>query len=244
MDQNKLDLRKQIVLDLKKDLNITNEKAQVVLALDFSGSMSSLYSNGSVQELLERLLPLALQFDDNGSIDFFLFHDGVIPEEDITLKSIDGLANKVRSRHSMGGTNYAPVINDIVNKFAGSLVSKAKGFLGGLFGKSSTTVEKTKLEHPVYVIFITDGVNDDKSDAELAIRNASNNGIFFQFVGIGGASFPFLEKLDDLSGRVIDNANFFKTPDLSKVSDQDLYRLLLTEFPSFISAARSKGMIN
>lgn len=40
-----------------------------------------------------------------------------------------------------------------------------------------------------------------------------------------------------------DNANFFKTPDLSKVSDEELYKLLLTEFPSFIKEARNKDMI-
>lgn len=231
---SKIDLRKQIVLDLKKKIGLDGQKAQVYLALDFSGSMTGLYNNGSVQELIERILPLGLAFDDNGEVDFYLFHDSFIKmKENITLSNVNGyINNKVINKYRMGGTSYAPVINDIVSQFAAK-----KGFMG--FGKSDS---KT-LEYPVYVIFITDGHNSDVSAAEKAMRDASSCGVFFQFVGIGSSSFPFLEKLDNLSGRNIDNANFFKVDNLNRKSDDDLYALLLHEFPSFIREARQKNMI-
>ena len=41
--------------------------------MDYSGSMSTLYRDGIVQELVERLFPLALEFDDN---EIFLREDG------------------------------------------------------------------------------------------------------------------------------------------------------------------------
>lgn len=72
---SQLDLRKQLVLDLKKEKGIDG-KAQVVVAMDYSGSMSQLYRNGAVQLLVERLFPLALGFDDNGTLDFYLFDGG------------------------------------------------------------------------------------------------------------------------------------------------------------------------
>ena len=124
----------------------------------------------------------------------------------------------------MGTTNYAPVMSAIVNEYTANKT-------------------KTKLDLPVYVIFITDGNNDDKANTQGIMKEASHYGIFFQFVGIGSAEFPFLEKLDDLPGRKVDNANFFKVPDLKRTTDADLYTLLLTEFPTWLREVKFQGMI-
>lgn len=242
--EKQLDIRKEIVLDLKKKIGLDGQKAQVVLALDYSGSMSSLYRDGRVQALVERILPLGLAFDDNGEVDFYLFESGQrkLPEN-ITLKNIAGyIDNKIMGKYSMGGTEYAPVINAIVNDFSsGSTSTQSKGgFLG--MGKKEVVVGK-QMDLPVYVIFITDGENSDKAAAEEAIRFASSHGIFFQFVGIGSAYFDFLKRLDNLSGRTIDNANFFQVEDLGRKTDENLYKLLLTEFPSFVKEARNKQLI-
>lgn len=238
-----LDLRKNKVLDLKKSKGITDQKAAVVLALDFSGSMDSLYRSGKVQELVERILPLGLAFDDNGEVDFYLFHDGFIKmKENITLQNVFGyIQNKVLGKYSMGGTRYAPIINAIVEEFGNVRKVKTGGFMG--FGSKESTVSNEPLDYPVYVIFITDGANGDRADAERAIREASKQGIFFQFIGIGYETFDFLQKLDGLSGRFLDNANFFKVDDLARKTDDDLYALLLAEFPGWIPQAKSKGLI-
>lgn len=229
LDTFKLTERKNAILDLKKQKGIEGQKAQVVLCLDYSGSMGSLYANGMVQDTVERILPLGLAFDDNNEVDFYLFEDGVIKlPENITLKNLDDYINKkVLGKYQMGGTNYAPAINKIVKDFAN------KGLLGGA----------KQMDMPVYVIFMTDGENFDRREAEKALINASEHGIFFQFVGIGGATFDFLTKLDTLTGRVIDNANFFKAPNLQRTSDDELYNLLMAEFPEWIKLARNHGQI-
>jgi hypothetical protein len=46
-----------------------------------------------------------------------------------------------------------------------------------------------------------------------------------------------------MNGRFIDNANFFKIENLNTKSDDELYSLLLTEYPQYIVEARSKGLI-
>jgi hypothetical protein len=253
--QKTLDLRKQMVLDLKKKSGMESQKAQVMFALDYSGSMGSLYTSGAVQQLVERILPLGLGFDDNGEVDFYLFHDGFkrMPEN-ITLNNVEGYINKkVLGKYDMGGTNYAPVINQIVHDAGGNVVpfqprqEEKKGFFGKMFGgkkEAAASLEKSKkFDLPVYVIFITDGENFDKEEAEHAIINASNYGIFFQFIGIGNASFRFLKELDVMSGRVIDNANFFQVPDLTRKTDEDLYKLLLQEFPLFVKEAKTINLI-
>ncbi len=132
----------------------------------------------------------------------------------------------------MSATSYAPVLKALFDDF-----TSGGSFLG--FGKK----RKQTLDLPVYNIFITDGNCDDKSNTEEVIRDMSKYGIFNQFVGIGYEQFMFLDKLDNLSGREIDNANFFKVQNIGMETDASLYDKLLTEFPSWIQLARAKGMI-
>ena len=47
--------------------------SKVVVVLDYSGSMDQLYRDGVVQETLNRLLPLALRFDDDGEMELYIF---------------------------------------------------------------------------------------------------------------------------------------------------------------------------
>ena len=55
----KIDLRKNTLVNLTKDDPVLkNLKSRVAVVLDFSGSMSSFYRNGKVQELLEKLIDL------------------------------------------------------------------------------------------------------------------------------------------------------------------------------------------
>ena len=231
LNLEKLNLRKEMVLDLKKTYGIKHQKAQVVLALDYSGSMDGLYANGTVQETVERLMPIAMAFDDNQEIDFYIFTQSYKKlSENITLNNLAGyINNKVYNKFPMGATSYAPVLQAIFDQF-----TKKTGIFGG---------RKDKLDYPVYVIFVTDGNCDDQSDTEKVMKSASHYGLFFQFVGIGRERFSFLDKLDNLSGRRIDNANFFKIESIRHESDGGLYDKLLKEFPSWLELARKHGMI-
>lgn len=86
MTQQLLDLRKQQIVELKKERGITT-KAQVVVAMDYSGSMSGEFHDGTVQRLTEKLFPLALEFDDNGELDFYLFSNGSDKRPPVTMKN-------------------------------------------------------------------------------------------------------------------------------------------------------------
>lgn len=233
----KLNLRKAGILNLKKTIGLDGQKASVVFVLDKSGSMSGLYNNGFVQRLTERILPLGLAFDDNGEVDFYIFHDKAFKHpKNITLSTVTQVIPEVISKYGYEGTNYAPPIKMILDDFIGKKSS-------GIFGMGKSDRPSKKLEHPIYVIYITDGQNSDKSDTDSIIREASGHPIYFQFVGIGNASFSYLEKLDDLSGRVVDNAGFFQANDLERLSDDELYSKMLKEFPSFVKEVRSKNWI-
>jgi AAA+ ATPase superfamily predicted ATPase len=95
----------------------------------------------------------------------------------------------------------------------------------------------------VYALFVTDGNNGDQTQAERIIRESAALPIFWQFVGVGREQFEFLRKLDDLKGRVVDNADFYPVADLDRVSDEELYENILGELPTWLSEVKAKGMI-
>lgn len=205
--------------DLVKELCLRkgfDQKSRVAFVVDYSISMDKLYSSGKVQALFERLFPIAMQFDDDQAIDLFAFHNTSIPIGEVTLDTFHGCIKRlIEDRYEMSGTSYAPIINDIVKWFK----------------KGDTKI-------PAYVIFITDGDCGDPRDAERALKDASYHGIFFQTVGIGNASFSFLERMDTMDGRKVDNANFFQANDLDKMSDKELYGKMMFEYPSYIKEAK------
>ena len=59
--------------------------AQVGLTIDVSGSMQDLYQSGIVQAAIERVLPVALYFDDDGTIDAWVFSMGIAQAPGRTL---------------------------------------------------------------------------------------------------------------------------------------------------------------
>lgn len=234
-----LDLRKQIVLDLKKEKGLEGQIATVAAVYDRSGSLDWAYRDGTMQRLTERVLPVGLGFDDNETVDLFIFHNNAWRSKvDIQRNTINAVIPEI-TRHSSGGTSYAPAIKLILDEYIGAAVNTG----GGLFSKGTSQRPNKKLPYPVFVLYFTDGANDDKVETESLIREASKYGIYFQFIGIGNADMPFLEKLDDLSGRELDNAGFFRAKDIDRMSDNELYGAMMTEFPVFVQQARGKSMI-
>lgn len=111
---------------------------------------------------------------------------------------------------------------------------------------------------PVYVMFVTDGSTSDQPMTERQLRWSSREPIFWQFMGIGkgkksrskrladyaDSDFPFLEKLDELGGRLIDNADFFSVASPDEHPDAALYDLLMTEYPDWVKQARRHGLLS
>lgn len=219
-----LNLRKETIKSLcleKKELN--GLIARVCMVMDFSGSMDRLYATGKVQAVVERLLPVAMQFDDNGVMEAWLFSNDCNRIPDIDLNNYYDYIknNKLTKRYYMGGTEYAPVIKDVCKKY----------------------MEEEPADIPTLVLFITDGDNSDKNETTKVIKKASNYPIFWQFVGIGNSRFSYLEQLDEMGGRYVDNANFFSVNDLDRISDDELYNRLLAEYPEWINKVKNLGMI-
>lgn len=232
-----IDLNKkaQIVLEKKA---IFGEKAQVVFITDISVSMGSLYRNGTMQELTDRTLGIGMNLDIDKSIDMFAFGRHAHEIGSVTEGNHQGFVDNVLLQKTSleSSTYYAEVMDMVVRRYGQPV---KKGLLSRIMGSKNT--EKPTI--PTLVFFITDGDNFDKKEAEDIIRKSSIQPIFWQFVGIGGANFEFLRKLDDMSGRFLDNADFFNINDLRRISDEEFMDRILNEFPQWIKEARAKGVL-
>ena len=240
-----LEKAKKVVLNLIKETPVANVKARVVVAVDYSGSMTGLYSNGTVQTVLERILPIAMTFDDNSSLEVYKFDHRSTPiDTEITPSNYEGFVDKYVNRGDMGGTEYTPVMEDIVKRGPATKSGGVGGFIKSLFTKKKEAEDKAAI--PTYVIFLTDGDCSDKEETIRYIRQTSGQPVFWQFVGIGSSQFRTLELLDTMQGRVIDNANFFAirdTRDLVNMADEVLLGKLLAEFPSWYKEAKEKSIV-
>jgi len=241
-----LSLAKKATISLKK-AGLENHTAKVALCLDISGSMSSLYKSGKIQEFAERILALGCKFDDDGSIDIFLFGAKAHEAGALSIDNFNGYIRSLIQKYPLeGGTYYGKAMN-IIRKF---------------YFPNSINRKIIKAECPVYVMFVTDGSTFDENATRANLQDSSYQAIFWQFMAIGrsskdvkkkgrggffksiGASdFRFLEELDNLQGRLIDNANFFSVEDPSSISDEELYDLLMAEYPTWLKQARDKGLI-
>ncbi|MCI7441865.1 MAG: VWA domain-containing protein [Clostridium sp.] len=216
-----IDLTKKVTVTLEKK-NLQNVIAKVVVVLDRSGSMYRQYREGDVQRAMNKLLPIALMFDDDGELDAWAFAQKSIHLSSINLDNInDYLINEKDgwNRWDIGGVNNEPVVmEDIIDMYE-------------------------KSNEPVYIIFISDGGIYKKGPIKKLLIKSSSKPIFWQFVGIGGSDYGILEELDTMKKRVVDNADFFAIDNIDALSDEELYEKLLNEFPKWLKEAKDKNII-
>lgn len=196
---------------------LAGKKAQVILVLDISGSTRGLYQSGAIQSVTEKALALGLNFDDDGEIPVVLFGERAHDGEVATAKNIVGYTKKfVTDKHDLEqDTKYAKALRAVSKHI------KPKG-------------------DPTFVMFVTDGDNSDRSETTELVRELSKLPTFIQFIGVGtGTEFAYLKKLDELTGRAVDNCGFCAAPDATKLT----FEQLLNEFPGWFPKAQAAGII-
>lgn len=204
-----------------QEAGLSKQRARVALALDLSAGMTEQLQNGSVNKVCERLLALAVNFDDNAAVDVFVFGEKRECLGELTPDNFTGyLDNEILAKYKIGGEcGYTQIMEMITRKY---------------------TTEKGD---PAYVMFITSGACNDKERVKKLLINSSTYPIFWQLIGIGDIDFQFMKELDHMTGRVLDNANFFQLNDIDKIDDDQLFRRLLKEFPSWLQDARKMGVL-
>ncbi|MCM2424792.1 VWA domain-containing protein [Streptomyces sp. RKAG337] len=241
--RKRLSLRKQQVAVSLRKHGAEGVVARVVLVLDASGSMAGLYSRGTVHSVVERMAAVAAQVDDDGEMQAWTFASQPARLPDLTVGGLpDWLELHVRvGQISLFGRKKPPKgqrpgqvdmrVVGIQNEEQ-KVIAEVRGF-----------VRDNPAQAPTLVLFFSDGGVYRNAEIEQELRAAVEEPVFWQFVGLGRANFGVLEKFDTMPGRRVDNVGFFAVDDIDKVSDEELYDRLLQEFPSWLKAACSAGIL-
>ncbi len=224
----KLDLRKREVAKVLIDKNAFGIRARVVLVVDKTGSMNRQYRDQVVHRVVQRMIPVATQLDDDGTLEAYLYARSFAKLPDITVEHGEEWARTyLHLTGTHGGIDYdalgarneeLPIMRDIIDSLRP----------GG---------------RPTLVLFFTDGGFAKKREIAALMREASLLPAFWQFVGLGRANYGLLRALDELSDRAVDNAGFFALDDIDQVDDAQLYARLLGEFPDWLRAARNANIL-
>jgi stress response protein SCP2 len=214
-----VNLIKQAAVSLEKR-GLSEARYRVKLVLDISASMTGEFRSGAVNDLVRRALALAARLDDDGQVDVYLFGIKARHIGSVSLDNIEGFVPGLRFQFE-GGTHYSPVMKMVRED-----------------SRRETSAD------PVLVLFVTDGATSNRGAAEREMLDASREPIFWKFMGIeaGRVDFEFLEKLDDMPGRVVDNADFFKVKSPVNLPDSELFELLVNELDSWDAASRKAGL--
>ncbi|AFZ66939.1 VWA domain-containing protein [Deinococcus peraridilitoris] len=221
-------LVKQAQVSLQKK-GLDEHTARMALVLDISGSMQGLYANGTVQRVVEKALALGSRFDDDGRIDVFLFGVNAQYAGEVSVRDVTGYVNRLmRTTRLEGGTQYGKAMQLLRRHYFGDAVKRKQPFEQSL---------------PVYVMFVTDGETQGQDVAVQQLMDGSYEPLFYKFLGVGHERFQFLQRLDDLRGRLIDNADFVAVNDIDRVGDAELYDRLVQEYPEFLRSAKAHRML-
>ena len=217
-------LAKTAAVSLTKH-GLSGQRAAVYLVVDRSYSMHPYYRDDSVQHLADQSLGLSVNVDDDGIVPLVFFDTRAYPVVSVRLGDHKGV---VADQHhlfggdgTMGGTNYGPAMQVVVDHYAGS----------------GTT-------DPALVIFQTDGAPQDAAVAAQLLTRYAKRPLFWAFVGFGPRPVPFLQRLDTLPDRLVDNASYFHAGACPKaIADADLYDGITGEFAAWLPAARAAGVL-
>jgi hypothetical protein len=243
--RDRLSLRKeQVSVSLRKH-DAADAKARVVLVLDASVSMAALYSRGVVADVVERVAAVAAQLGgEGGGIRAWTFatHPARLP--DLAPEELPewlrlhvrvgqlGLFGRPRRRRRGLDPRQIDMRAVGIQNEEHRVIAEIRAY-----------VRAHPLREPTLVLFFSDGGVHSDEEIERELRASVEEPLFWQFVGLGRADYGVLERFDTLTGRRVDNVGFFAVHDIARTSDAELYDRLLSEFPSWLTAARRAGIV-
>ncbi|MCK8783258.1 VWA domain-containing protein [Roseomonas sp. NAR14] len=231
-----IDLRKKKVGIVLEKRRLIGVRAQTGFAIDVSGSMEELFRRGTVQQVVERLLALALRFDDNGTMDMVAFDHRATALPPVGEADFAGYVRRAilddRAVHKWGGTNYEGAIRLATEAWFGR--PSPGGLLSRLFGARPAA----PAAQPSLLLIATDGENQDPAETDALLRAMQDRPVYFSFIGIGAARFDFIREVAER----YPNVGFLSVADLERISDDELYeRLVSRELADWLRQSGQRG---
>ena len=198
----------------KRDL--TGIRAEAVLLLDHSGSMYGDYRNGNVHNLVLRSLAFALQIDADGKIPVIRFDSRPRPPVEVTMSNAANIMDHLYDRDQMGSTDLTGAL-EMLREIA------------------------QDTDAPIFALVITDGQPNNASTATKLVTDLARYPVFLKFIAID--QVPYLEHLDEMPGRLVDNANAQFIPRPAAISDADFAEKAVVEWDLWVKAALAAGIL-
>jgi stress response protein SCP2 len=223
-----IDLRKKSLAVVLVKNNLDGKIFRVVLAIDASGSMDELYvhrdhKQSVVQCSLERMVPIADLLDDNHEMEVWYFGTRPSKTETVTMNNMEGFVdrNGEAKRHAGWSNNEPRVMNDIIK-----------------------WVKDNPSPYPTIVLAWSDGGVGNEGKIKKVLKDSSGLPIFWMWLGLGtGRDYGILERLDAITGGVVDNCGFFAIDNIENMSDDDLYKKIFEFVSKWYREAKSVGVI-
>lgn len=201
-------------------LDLVQCRARVILVMEASKNTAKFFSDGSMQNLITKVLPLALQFNHNAQLEYWLY------------------GGRPKKMFPIGERNYASAIPNDWGSLMWSLGEN----------KSETTAMTEVLSScqpfafPTYILFITSGNVPLNSQIEQMTVYSSQFPVFWQFLGMGGSQYGIFENINRLSSASVCNAKFASISGFSQHSTPELYKFLLSDFAKWRKEATKAGI--
>lgn len=197
-------------------------RANVLLILDRSGSMSADYRSGAVQILTERALGFALQVSASGSVQVVAFDGQVSPAVTVTEANYVGVIGRDIPVPEWGTTNMTDAMR-VVHQYA----------------------EATDL--PLFCIVVADGSPDNRPTTTQVVCELSRYPVFLKLLAVKPVAY-FQTLDDDLGGKqLLDNVDCKPSaggPNLLTCTDLQFAEAMVDEWDSWIKAATAAGVLS
>lgn len=221
-EQVSFNLTKRGITDIPKDINVS-------LLLDFSYSMSSQYSSGAVARVLQRLLSISNTIDDDGLMELVVFHHDAMHYGTLNVDQYDEVTTIVEDicrRYSMGGTNFAPAINKILDILGQNTpIKKVSGFFKNLFSSQEQAPSSFELPGKQLLVLLTDGENSDSTEFNNCVKRIESlPNVYLQCVAVGYDS----ESLRQLAA-TSSSVGYSSLSDFSRTDDDLIESVVNTE---------------
>lgn len=217
-----VNLRKKteaVAVSLRKR-DMSGIRAQVIVILDHSGSMSYDYQGGKVQDLVDRFLAFGLTVDADGEIPVIPFDSSVKPTVNVNMSNYQGVVQReIYKPYEMGGTNLTAALERV-------------------------RTEAKNTDAPLFVAVVTDGEPNDRHSAREIVKDLSRYPVFIKFLAVQKVNF--LEELDDMSDseRLLDNVDTKEYHSgMNNVSDEQFAEDMTDEWNTWVAAALAAGVL-
>ncbi|WP_030903606.1 VWA domain-containing protein [Streptomyces sp. NRRL F-5126] len=232
---------RQAALSLRR-YGAADARARVVLVMDASGALSGLYARGVVADVVERTAAVAAVLA-GGRMRAWTYASRPARLPDCTVDGLhEWLPLHVRAgqlallgRPRRRARGLRPCQVDMrcvgVQSDPHRAVAEVRAY-----------VRERPAPVPTLVVFLSGGGVHHAGPLLRELREAADEPLFWQFVGVGRADHRALARLGTGPGcGPLGNAGFFAVEDVARTPDAELYDRLLCAFPAWLSSQRGAG---